>query len=182
MRQRPWQAPSVQALANQMAERRKEATPLLIEGPAGPVISAVGSKRDHRLASDALAALQQKRVHSGQPMPTHPLGRNVAAYGGGRSFGAVYEYRDSFGVPKIVGATGSTPEAAFETDQKKHQGIRNLMQRQNGQSKVVWAGAGTFPLGQAEMRSITDEIVDQRSKQFQLRKLRGHKPYSRHGY
>ena len=60
-REQPWKAPSVQALSRQMG-RSREANPLLVEGPAGPVISAVGRQSDHHIASDVLIRAQERRV------------------------------------------------------------------------------------------------------------------------
>tara|TARA_B100000795_G_scaffold265859_1_gene248252 strand:- start:730 stop:1512 length:783 start_codon:yes stop_codon:yes gene_type:complete len=180
-RNQPWTAPSVQQLSNRMGNNAT-ARPLLVEGPAGPVISAVGSQTDHRVANTALINAQQRRLRSGISMPTRRAGANVIARGGGQSFGAVYEYRDSFGAPKITSATSSTPESSLIRDTQNHQGIRNLMTHRQGSAAVVWSGVGTFPLGQQEMQDITQSIVEQRSKKYQTAKLRGPKPYSRHGY
>jgi hypothetical protein len=179
---RPWQAPSVQALSSRMGNNAT-ARPLLIEGPAGPVISAVGSSLDNQVANTALINAQKKRLEKGLKMPRKKMANtNVVERGGGSAFGAVYEYRDSFGIPRVVSSTSSTPEGAFLRDTRQHQGIRNLTTHQGGQQNVVWAGVGTYPLEKQEMTNITASIVEQRSKKYKMQKLSGHKPYSRHGY
>ena len=185
-RNQPWTAPSVQALTQRLGNNNNNnnntARPLIVEGPGGVVISAVGSQRDHSVANAALMTAQTRRVRHGISMTTHRAGENVVSRGGGQSFGAVYEYVDSFGKPKVVSSTSSTPEGAFVSDTKNHQSVRNLMSYQGGQQEVVWAGVGTFPIGPEEMQNITESIVEQRSMKFLCAKLRGPKPYSRHGF
>ena len=180
-RNQPWTAPSVQALTSRMGNNTT-ARPLLVEGPAGPVISAVGTASDNQAASSALLVAQTRRSRAGISMPTTRAGANVVDRGGGRSFGAVYEYKDCFGVPKVVGKTSTNPEQALLRDTKNHQGVKNMMTYQGGEQDVVWAGVGTYPLGKQEMESITAKIVNQRSKKYQLAKLSGPKPYSAHGF
>jgi hypothetical protein len=158
------------------------ARPLLVEGPAGPVISAVGTAADNRAASSALLFAQTRRSRAGIAMPTTRASANVVGRGGGRSFGAVYEYKDCFGVPKVIGKTSTNPESALLGDAKNHQDVKNMLSYQGGEQDIVWAGVGTYPLGKQEMESITAKIVDQRSKKYQLAKLSGPKPYSSHGY
>ena len=99
-----------------------------------------------------------------------------------QSFEAVFEHRDAFGKPKFIGRTDSTPEARFAQDIQQHQTIRNMMTYQQGRSDVVWSGVGQYPLGPEEMSRITEKIVEERSKKLHAQKLRGPKPYSRHGY
>lgn len=202
----PWAAPSVRALGKQMRVGNRASQPLLVEGPAGDVLNAAGSKRDHALASDVLAHAQRERMRAGVPMPTGPpqpwrrreggggrrLGRGGASIVGGgcggrapknqRSFGAVYEHRDCFGRPKFISDTHDAPERAFAADKRKHKGVRDMLTYQSGKSSVVWAGTGTFPLGPKEMASITSKIVARRAETLQIQKLSGPKPYSRHGW
>ena len=47
---------------------------------------------------------------------------------------------------------------------------------------MVWAGCGTYPLGAQEMQTITSQIADRRAQQHNVQKLKGPKPYSKHGY
>ena len=189
-REEPWKAPSVQALTRQMG-RSANARPLLVEGPAGPVISAVGQQRDHSIASDVLGRAQESRVRAGIAMPrgvNSPANqqqrgqRRKRRQRPAQSFGAVFEHRDAFGKPKFIGRTDSTPEARFAQDIQQHQTIRNMMTYQQGRSDVVWSGVGQYPLGPEEMSRITEKIVEERSKKLHAQKLRGPKPYSRHGY
>ncbi len=191
-REQPWKAPSVQALSRQMG-RSREANPLLVEGPAGPVISAVGRQSDHHIASDVLSRAQERRVNAGIAMPHGPptsRGQSQRRAGNAimrarhpaQSFGAVFEHRDAFGKPKFIGRTDTTPEARFAQDIQHHQAVRNLMTYDGGRSDVVWTGVGQFPLGPDEMSRITEKIVEERSKKLHAQKLRGPKPYSRHGY
>lgn len=73
------------------------------------------------------------------------------------------------------------PEKRFLED-RRHQGIRNLLTYQGGRSEVVWAGVGTYPLGRAEMEVLTGEIAATRATKLNAQKLSGIKPYSKHGF
>ena len=104
-------------------------------------------------------------------------------------FGVVYEHRDCFGKPQFIGHTGGVPEQRFSEDVGLHQGVRNLLVYQHGKSEVVWAGTSAASLGvgaqtggESTMQTITQSIVEQRAQIHQLEKLKGPKPYSRHGY
>lgn len=195
---KPWAAPSVQELSGQMG-RVREADPLVVEGPAGDILTAVGSRTDHRIAGDVLSRVQHSRIQRGEAMPrgppvplttsskSNPAGppptsSNRGSRAGVRSFGAVYEHRDCFGVPKYVGHTDDPPEQKFAQDASQHQAVRNMLTYESGRSNVVWAGTGSYPLGPQEMQSITSSIVERRAKELHMQKLSGPKPYSRHGY
>ena len=116
-------------------------------------------------------------------MPTTRLrNSNVIERGGERAFGAVYEYTNSCGRPVVVGSTSTNVEGAFVRDTAQHQSIRNLTEYEGGNQNVVWAGVGQYPLNAEAMQEITSSIVEQRSKKYQMQKLSGHKPYSKHGY
>jgi hypothetical protein len=51
---RPWQAPSVARLANQLG-RGGGVQPMMVKGPRGTVLAAVGDTRAHSIAGDVLA-------------------------------------------------------------------------------------------------------------------------------
>jgi hypothetical protein len=120
-----------------------------------------------------------------------------------RQFGVVYEHRDCFGKPQFIGHTGGVPEQRFHEDSRAHLAVRTLLTYQEGSSEVVWAGtvpASTLSLPSARgpssssgsidgtgrdgsiMQTITESIVQQRAQVHHMEKLRGPKPYSRHGY
>ena len=56
--QAPWQSPAVREIA-QRAGKADDATPMLLEGPVGTVMAAVGESRDHAIASRALSDAMQ---------------------------------------------------------------------------------------------------------------------------
>jgi hypothetical protein len=128
----PWQSPAVLELAQQVGRRRPEATPMVVEGPVGTVLAAVGEQSDHSVAGRALGhAMAQPKLCApptalggGTKVQRQVHGGAIASSGGGRlavgnnttrhgaSFGAVYEYRDGAGRPHFVAGTSAQPEAA----------------------------------------------------------------------
>lgn len=54
----PWQSPAVHELV-QRAGNVHDATPMVIEGPTGTVMAAIGEQRDNQIASRALAETMQ---------------------------------------------------------------------------------------------------------------------------
>jgi hypothetical protein len=95
------------------------------------------------------------------------------------SFGAVYEHRDAFGVPRYVGETGDAPELAFQADME-HKGVRKTV-KGGGSSQVVWAGFGSGPVGAAQMEDMRKAVQHVRAERLQAAKLSSFKPYSAHG-
>jgi hypothetical protein len=165
---KPWAAPSVQALSRRRGPEQG-ARPLEVEGMLGCVISAVGTDRDHEVASATL------RARGGPHQGGGPSYQRTAV------FGAVYEHRDCFGKPKYIGETDNAPEVRYQQDINKHQAVKNLVTQQQGRSEVVWSGrSGT--MAAADMQSITESIVGRRAAELQAEKLGGPKPYSSHGY
>lgn len=98
------------------------------------------------------------------------------------AFGAVYEHRDVFGRPRFVGDTDSVVEDSIVRDRKENRAVRSLLDDHGGSSEVVWAGVGAGPIGHGEMKEIREAIVESRVQRNRARKLRGNKPYSRHGW
>lgn len=105
------------------------------------------------------------------------------------AFGAVYEHRDCFGVPRYVGETEFAPEQQFAADQQ-HPGVRKTLNhtvrtsnggRKSGSSSVVWAGFGTGPVGAQQMSDMRKAVQHVRAERLQAAKLNGFKPYSAHG-
>lgn len=169
-RDKPWNAPSVQALSKQVG-KSKDTRPLLIEGMTGDVISSVGCDADNMVAS---AALRESRGNK-TGRETMRLEKQKAV------FGAVYEHRDCFGKPRYIGATDDAPENSYREDVAGHQAVKNLITHQAGRSEVVWVGKSAA-MNSADMQNITKHIIDKRSADMQAEKLKGPKPYSRHGY
>ena len=233
---RPWQAPSVARLANQLARvggGEGSVLPMMVEGPTGTVLAAVGDERAHSIAGDVLSrcAEQQQRQKqqsgggggergwrtsrdpsaaersSRQSSQRSRLGQLTVRGGGGGSvggrvpqtarggcgggsdartlarrepaFGAVYEHRDSFGKPVVVGETDTVPELAFERDLARHKQLRDLATYKGGSAAVVWAGCGQNRDSIAAVRSA---VAKDRAERNRCDKLAGPKPYSAHGF
>ena len=115
VRQRPWQSPAVLSLAEKLSQRQSNILPMMVEGPVGTVLTAVGEHEDHKIAGSVLAHAQEQRVSNNIPM-TREL-----AKAGGRSFGMVYEHRDAFGRPIYVGHSDGLAEERFAIDRERHQ-------------------------------------------------------------
>jgi len=174
---KPWQSPAVLSLASRLGMIGHDTVqPMVVEGPAGTVLSAVGEEADHRIAGDILQQCQEDRVSRGEPMPFGLV------KGQERSFGLVYEHKDSFGKPVFVGHSSGIAEERFKIDKKAHQSVKNLLTYENGKSEVVWAGSGTFPVGHEQMKAMRTHICEARAERNNIEKLTGPKPYSRHGY
>ena len=201
----PWQSPAVTELAHNVGKSKPDATPLLVEGPTGTVISAIGEQRDHNIAGRAMrdAMAQQPNRGAIQHRPgdlaVKPCGGAVAAAGGGKlavssgrnqtrngaSFGAVYEYRDSVGKPRFVGGTSDQPEGAYAHDFASNASVRGMFEGVNeapGRAKVVWAAVGGGPCGDREMEAARDAVVRDRAERQHIKELSGYKPYSRHSH
>ena len=75
----PWQSPAVMELAHTVG-RSSAAAPMLIEGPVGTVMAAIGEQRDHAVAGHALTQamrgqLDAKLQRAGQALQhTQPSG------------------------------------------------------------------------------------------------------------
>ena len=253
---RPWQAPSVARLANKLGRggAAGDVQPMMVEGPRGTVLAAVGDARAHSIAGDVLASCaaeeqqqqqQQQRGSGGtergwrtsrEPSSSSSSssssrgrsrqqrlmgsrggeaqltvrgggggsvgGRTAQTARGGReggahsssssssssrrqlarlepAFGAVYEHRDSFGKPVVVGETDTVPELAFERDLAKHKALRDLASYKGGTAVVVWAGCGRQPEKIAAVRAA---VAKDRAERNRCEKLAGPKPYSAHGF
>lgn len=190
---KPWASPAVQKFTSRAGSHSEDSQTLVIEGRHGDVLTAVGSQRDHATASLALSRLRERgecppaeQAQHCTPLATSRSSRAIAPSSSRRQFGSVYEYCDSFGKPQCIGHTGDVPEKQFEKDQRQHQGIKNLLFYQQGKPKIVWAGtssaSGGTDLPPSALSHVTESIVQERSRQHNLAKLRGPKPYSRHGY
>ena len=107
--------PAVLSLAEKLSQRQSNVLPMMVEGPVGTVLTAVGEHEDHKIAGSVLAHAQEQRVSNNIPM-TREL-----AKAGGRSFGMVYEHRDAFGKPIYVGHSAGVAEERFAIDRERHQ-------------------------------------------------------------
>jgi hypothetical protein len=207
----PWQSRAVLRLANAVRRPNKgklsgeQVEPMLVEGPRGTSLRALGCKEDHRVAGDALSRVMAEqrerrsrggldflgpsnvrpprdRAFEAEDVPVRSIATRPRH--GGTVFGAVYEHCDSTGRPKIISSTKDLPEQQFLEDGKNHHGVADLLTRGRGSSRVVWAGVGQqiAGIGENEMGVIRQAIVDDRSKRLHVQKLSGIKPYSAHGW
>ena len=212
--EQPWQSRAVGNLVSQARTRQEDGTPakvqpMIVEGPRGTSLRAVGCQEDHQVAGDALGQiLANRRRKDGQEILLPPPMETMDTEGGGgrraaeaedalghvqtrgnrsRSdyiFGAVYEHTDSFGRPKVVGSTALTPEQQFLEDGRNHSAVSRLLTVEQGSSHVVWAGIGrrSAGVGEGEMAVIRESVVHERAKRMHIGKLGSIKPYSRHGF
>ena len=67
-------------------------------------------------------------------------------------FGAVLEYSDAFGKPKIVNSTSMLPEQQYLEDGRTSSKVSHLLTAGRGSSSVVWAGVGRRSAGVGEER------------------------------
>ena len=183
---------------------------MIIEGPRGTALRAVGSAADHAVAGDALGQCiaERKKVDGVEMLLPPPLTdqedarrlKPVAEYedalpalskGTTRRreesdlvFGAVLEYSDAFGKPKIVNSTAMLPEQQYLEDGRTSSKVSHLLTAGRGSSSVVWAGVGrrSAGVGEGEMAVIREAVVDSRAERLRISRLRSIKPYSAHGW
>ena len=213
MAAQPWQSPSVAALVRQATSKApSDASPMIIEGPRGTALRAVGSAADHAVAGDALGhciAERKKRAVDGVEMLLPPpltdqedarrlkpvaeyedlptLSKGTTRRRSEESdlvFGAVLEYADAFGKPKIVNSTAMLPEQQYLEDGRTSSKVSHLLTAGRGSSSVVWAGVGrrSAGVGEGEMAVIREAVVDSRAERLRISRLRSIKPYSAHGW
>ena len=207
----PWQSPSVAALVRQAASKVSDASPMIIEGPRGTALRAVGSAADHAVAGDALGhciaerknravdgvemllpppltdqedARRLKPVAEYEDLPTLSKGTTRRHEESDLVFGAVLEYSDAFGKPKIVNSTAMLPEQQYLEDGRTSSKVSHLLTAGRGSSSVVWAGVGrrSAGVGEGEMAVIREAVVDSRAERLRISRLRSIKPYSAHGW
>lgn len=205
----PWSSPAVTEFASKLKPQNRQAddpdlNAMTLQGPKGKLLQAVGEKADNQVAAQAVVEIQKQQQQgkgsqcpggSQRRPPTPPRERktiskdlmkisNPSQQHSPVSFGAVYEHRDCFGKPKLIGSTGIQVEKQFHLDDKKEE-IRQVTGggREKGASaQVVWAGVGGAGLGEAEMAQVRRAVCDSRASRLQIEKLSSIKPYSRHGY
>ena len=184
---------------------------MIIEGPRGTALRAVGSAADHAVAGDALGqciADRKKRAVNGvemllpppltdqedarrlkpvaeyEDLPTLSKGTTRRREESDLVFGAVLEYSDAFGKPKVVNSTAMLPEQQYLEDGRTSSKVSHLLTAGRGSSSVVWAGVGrrSAGVGEGEMAVIREAVVDSRAERLRISRLRSIKPYSKHGW
>jgi len=190
----PWQSYAVQRFAArltdpELARGAEKPAALMLEGPQGVALQAVGEAEDHKAASKTVAEFMkgsEKRASSmpsatslvkvvpGHQAPIQPRGK-VA-------FGAVYEHRDCFGKPRLIGHTDVVPERQFQLDHQEHRDVQQLAKQgaPGASGHLVWVGVGAGVVGEAEMLKVREAVVEARSQRLQIDKLSSIKPYSSH--
>ena len=194
-------------LASKVHHHGSNVQPMVVEAPRGTILAAVGEPRDNAVAGDVLRRVQEERATAAAAArrTMHREGEtrgdegSPGEVGGGTKkrppaaapyagrmdqvvFGAVYEHTWN-GRPVYVGDTDAMPERTMALDRKRNGEVRRTMAMagHDGGARVVWAGVGRGPVGRDEMRAIRTAIVEDRSARLRVQKLRGPKPYSRHG-
>eukprot|EP00929_Paragymnodinium_shiwhaense_P094990 TRINITY_DN55911_c0_g2_i4.p2 TRINITY_DN55911_c0_g2~~TRINITY_DN55911_c0_g2_i4.p2 ORF type:complete len:285 (+),score=51.34 TRINITY_DN55911_c0_g2_i4:77-931(+) len=201
----PWRSPAVADFASQLS-RDDSLKPMVLQGPRGTALRAVGEVADHEVATKTVASIEGRRKQT-RPGPSvdhgearlmqsgyDAAGRRggskrgtelaIAAPGGAvvrpqAAFGAVYEYRDSCGTPKVVASTSTVPERQFALDRRQYEGALSHKAEPN----LVWVGmsGGHGGLNEAEMTEVRRNVASARAERLQAQKLSDIKPYSRHG-
>lgn len=197
-RNEPWRSPAVAALALKLGNKEsgcRAVEPMMLQGPRGTALRAIGEKEDHNVASHTVAQIERRRLRAanaslqGGTSPSQALLKHLRAEGGGEligraqsgappTFGAVYEYQDSCGTAKIIASTGVLPERQFLLDKRQHSVLRAAPD-----PSLVWVGVsgGAGGLGEAQMAEVRQAVASARADRLQARKLADIKPYSRHG-
>lgn len=183
----PWESIAVQRLAGKLRDTRAmEAggapSAMILQGQnGGTILQAIGENEDHKVAGKAVLDLRQRQATGGGPAGSTP---STAVEQRSRvAFGAVYEHRDAAGKPRLVGSTNVLPERQFQLDWQENNSIKQLTTRGDGPGSsghLVWVGIGSGPLGEQEMTTVRQAVVDARSERLKIEKLGSEKPYSRH--
>lgn len=202
----PWESAAVRDFASRLHDPAERGTQgalsaMVLEGPKGVLLQAVGEDADHKVAGQTVADIQKRNKAPSAPRgldhrpPTPPRDRKgkassseLARKSAGDAqeeqvaFGAVYEHRDSAGKPRLIGSTSRMPERQLELDWRQNEDVRKLATENKGgsQAGLVWVGVGRGPVGQAEMAEVRRAVVDKRSERLRIEKLSGIKPYSAH--
>lgn len=201
----PWESPTVQnfgaRLFDSEARTASDApSAMVLEGPRGALLQAVGEAVDHKVAGHVVAEIHKERSTSSGAPPTPsrgPRSKNlensttlVRAGNGVQAplqservaFGAVYEHRDWTGKPRLIGSTAVVPERQFQLDYQENPAVRDLCKQgtPGSSAKLVWVGVGSGVVGEDEMGRIRKAVVDARADRLNLEKLGSEKPYSRH--
>eukprot|EP00931_Biecheleriopsis_adriatica_P093516 TRINITY_DN67257_c0_g1_i1.p1 TRINITY_DN67257_c0_g1~~TRINITY_DN67257_c0_g1_i1.p1 ORF type:complete len:287 (+),score=37.29 TRINITY_DN67257_c0_g1_i1:23-862(+) len=198
-REEPWRSAAVADFASGLGTGSLEA--LMLQGPRGTALRAVGEAADHQVASRTVADIEGRRqqvkdgpsvdlaegmmLDSGKRRNAVRRGSDLAlavpngAQRQATSFGAVYEYRDSCGTAKVVASTNTMPERQFALDQRQHEDVLS----KHRDPSLVWVGisGGRGGLSEAEMTEVRRSVVSARADRLQAQKLADIKPYSRHG-
>ena len=152
---------------------------MVIQGGSGPALRAFG-EAGNRARADAFARVtaerleRQRRTGPEELLPpltetartarvrarAHERGwrrrhvaraRRACLPGLDLVFGAVYEYVDSAGQPRLVGSTGGQPEKTFMIDREDNASVGALLRRDTrAQAQLVWAGIGRRSRGCGE--------------------------------
>mmetsp|Transcript_33976 Transcript_33976/g.79120 ORF Transcript_33976/g.79120 Transcript_33976/m.79120 type:complete len:214 (+) Transcript_33976:33-674(+) len=174
------ESPALHRLFDRSRNDETEVKAMMLQGPAGRALLAIGAQDDHDVASRAAANIQRrteqrpgaKGVHADRPSKALETSKTTL------HFGAVYEHRDFSGKPRLIGSTDKVPEQQFELDWSSD-AVKSL--RKDGmRSELVWAAVGSGVIGAAEMAEVRQSVMDARSDRLKVEKLRGIKPYSRH--
>lgn len=205
--EQPWRSEKVAEFAGRTeADSKRQA--LVLEGPRGIALRAVGEPEDHKVASKVVVGFESRRLEEqhkerrtkqdGQRRNAVPRSSDIALArppsrsgegelvkrpGSGKSkdiaFGAVYEYRDSCGTAKVVASTSQQPERQFLLDKRHHEKALST----HKEPALVWVGmsGGSGGLSDAQMTEVRRAVADTRADRLQAKKLSDVKPYSRHG-
>ncbi|CAE7701461.1 unnamed protein product [Symbiodinium sp. CCMP2456] len=158
-----------------------EVKAMMLQGPAGRALLAIGTQDDHDVASRAAANIQRRteqRPGAKGVQVDHPS-KALETSKTTLHFGAVYEHRDFSGKPRLIGSTDKVPEQQFELDWTTSDAVKSLS-KDGMRSELVWAAVGSGLIGAGEMAEVRQSVMDARSDRLKVEKLRGVKPYSRH--
>ncbi|CAE8700391.1 unnamed protein product [Polarella glacialis] len=201
-KEEPWRSPLVADFAAGLG-RGVGLEAMVLQGPRGVALRAVGEAEDHQVASRKIADIEARRKQLPSHGPSVDLAegrllhdakrRNAVRRGSdlalavpsaalavpSMAFGAVYEYRDACGTAKVVASTATLPERQLALDQRHYEDVLP----KSGKASIVWVGisGGRGGMDEAEMAEVRRQVASSRADRLQAQKLSDIKPYSRHG-
>jgi len=209
-RSEPWRSEKVVEFASRVGED-KALEALVMQGPRGTALRAVGEAEDHKVASKAVVGMEQRRLgaqagkggadkgraQDGQRRNAVPRGSDIAmAVPPARATGELAARpRSGAGKETAFGAVYEyrdncgTPQVVASTGTMPERQFlldrRHHEQALAGKQEpsIVWVGVsgGAGGLSDAQMTEVRRAVADGRAERLQAKKLSDIKPYSRHG-
>lgn len=110
----PWQSPAVHELSQQVGHAA-DATPMVLEGPTGTVMAAIGSARDHEVAGHALTQSMQQGLAEKLERAQQRLAPQVTMGGPQQELGACSDRRLAVGANSVSPLSHSSHGSSTHT-------------------------------------------------------------------